>query len=212
MRFGNCYFTSLLFMCRIFINTISIDKLFPVNFLRHKTMECKKLSDLNTRWRNWNIQVKVMRMWDSVNPTTDELISLDMIMMDDQVCFLIYLIRIFLSDEATITKHIWFFQQGETIHATIWKNLIDTFRSKIIEKSVYAFNNFKVVESTKYRPVSNEIKIYFAYNTKVKEIKGSSEVFPEYCFEFATMDTLEERAEKDTQCSGMFMDVITTSK
>ena len=68
------------------------------------------------------------------------------------------------------------------------------------------------MESTKYRPVSNEIKIYFAYNTKVKEIKGSSEVFPEYCFEFATMDTLEERAEKDTQCSGMFMDVITTSK
>ena len=68
------------------------------------------------------------------------------------------------------------------------------------------------MESTKYRPVSNEIKIYFAYNTKVKEIKGSSEVIQEYCFEFATMDTLEERAEKDTQCSGMFMDVITTSK
>ena len=32
IRFGNCYFTSLLFMCGIFINTISIDKLFPVNF------------------------------------------------------------------------------------------------------------------------------------------------------------------------------------
>ena len=68
------------------------------------------------------------------------------------------------------------------------------------------------MESTKYRPVSNEIKIYFAYNTKLKEIKGSSKVLPDYCFEFATMDTLEERAEKDTQCSGMFMDVITTSK
>ena len=68
------------------------------------------------------------------------------------------------------------------------------------------------MESTKYRPVSNEIKIFFAYNTKVKEIKGSSEVFPDYCFEFATMDTLEERAEKDTQCSGMFTVVILTSK
>ena len=124
-------------------------------------------------------------MWDSVNPTTDDLISLDMILMDEQ---------------------------GESIHATIWKNLIDTFRSKIIENSVYAFSNFKVVESTKYRPVSNEIKIFFAYNTKVKEIKGSSEVFLDYCFEFATMETLEERAGKDTQCSGMFIVVITASK
>ena len=67
------------------------------------------------------------------------------------------------------------------------------------------------MESTKYRPVSNEIKIFFAYNTKVKEIKGSSKVLPDYCFEFATMDTLEERAEKE-QCSGMFVVVIMTSK
>lgn len=104
------------------------------------------------------------------------------------------------------------FLQGETIHASIWKNLIDTFRSKINEKSIYGFSNFKVVESTKYRPVSNEIKIFFAYNTKVKEIKGSSEVFLDYCFEFATMETLEERAGKDTQCSGMFIVVITASK
>ena len=68
------------------------------------------------------------------------------------------------------------------------------------------------MESTKYRPVSNEIKIFFAYNTKVKEIKGSLEVFLDYCFEFATMETLEERAGKDTQCSGMFIVVITASK
>uniref|UniRef100_R7W8D0 Replication protein A 70 kDa DNA-binding subunit B/D first OB fold domain-containing protein n=1 Tax=Aegilops tauschii TaxID=37682 RepID=R7W8D0_AEGTA len=136
-------------------------------------MAYKKLRDLNTTGQNWNIQVKVMRIWDSVNPTTDELISLDMILMDEQ---------------------------GETNDATIWKNLIDTFRSKINERSIYGFNNFKVVESTKYRPVSNEIKIFFAYNTTVKEIKGYSEVFPDYCFKFATMETLEERAEKDTQC------------
>ena len=68
------------------------------------------------------------------------------------------------------------------------------------------------MESTKYRPQSNEIKIFFAYNTKVKEIKGSLKVIPDYCFEFATMDTLEERAEKDTQCSGMFIVVIMTSQ
>ena len=48
-------------------------------------MAYKKLSNLTTRGQNWNIQVKVMRMWDSVNPTTNELISLDMILMYEHV-------------------------------------------------------------------------------------------------------------------------------
>ena len=48
-------------------------------------MAYKKLSDLTTRGHNWNIQVKVMRMWDSVNPTTDELISLDMIHVQSNI-------------------------------------------------------------------------------------------------------------------------------
>uniref|UniRef100_A0A453RDL1 Uncharacterized protein n=1 Tax=Aegilops tauschii subsp. strangulata TaxID=200361 RepID=A0A453RDL1_AEGTS len=53
-----------------------------------------------------------------------------------------------------------------------WKNpCYYVEESKINEKSIYAFNNFKVMESTKYRPMCNEIKIYFSYNTKVKEIK-----------------------------------------
>jgi hypothetical protein len=45
------------------------------------------------------------------------------------------------------------------------------------------FCNFKVVESTKYRPVSNENKITFVYNTKVKEMKGASDNFSDYYFE-----------------------------
>ena len=93
--------------------------------------------------------------------------------------------------------------KGHTVHATISKNLIDTYRAKINEGSIYAFSNFKVVDLTKYRPVSNEIKITFLYNTKLKEMKGSSDNFPDYYFEFASKDTLQERLEKDQQCSGM---------
>uniref|UniRef100_A0A8R7PED8 DUF223 domain-containing protein n=1 Tax=Triticum urartu TaxID=4572 RepID=A0A8R7PED8_TRIUA len=137
-------------------------------------MAYTKLSELTTRGQAWNIKAKVMRMWDSINPSTDELISIDMILMDEQ---------------------------GHTVHATIWKNLIDTYRAKINEGSIYAFSNFKVVDSTKYRPVSNEIKITFLYNTKLKEMKGSSDNFPDYYFEFASKDTLQERLEKDQQCS-----------
>jgi hypothetical protein len=52
-------------------------------------MVYKKLSELTTRGHTWNIKVKVMRLWDSVNSATDELLSLDMILMDEQVLFLL---------------------------------------------------------------------------------------------------------------------------
>ena len=100
--------------------------------------------------------------------------------------------------------------KGHTVHATIWKNLIDTYRAKINEGSIYAFSNFKVVDSTKYRPVSNEIKIIIFYNTKLKEMKGSSDNFPDYYFEFASKDTLQERLEKEQQCSGMLIVIYLT--
>ena len=90
--------------------------------------------------------------------------------------------------------------------------MADTYRSKINEGYLYVFSNFKVVESTKYRPVSNEIKITFAYNTKVKEMTGTSEKISDYYFEFANKSTLQERKEKDQQCSGMLTGVILTSK
>uniref|UniRef100_A0A453RNP9 Uncharacterized protein n=1 Tax=Aegilops tauschii subsp. strangulata TaxID=200361 RepID=A0A453RNP9_AEGTS len=42
-------------------------------------MAYKKLSELTTRGHTLNNKAKVMRMWDSINPSPDELISIDMI-------------------------------------------------------------------------------------------------------------------------------------
>ena len=50
-------------------------------------MTYKKLSDLTTKGQTWSIKVKVIRVWDSINNATDELISMDMILMDEQVIF-----------------------------------------------------------------------------------------------------------------------------
>ena len=50
-------------------------------------MTYKKLSDLTTKGQMWSIKVKVIRVWDSINNATDELISMDMILMDEQVIF-----------------------------------------------------------------------------------------------------------------------------
>jgi hypothetical protein len=86
--------------------------------------------------------------------------------------------------------------------------MADTYRSKISENFVYVISNFKVVESTKYRPISNENKITFVYNTKVKEMNGALDNFSDYFFEFANKNTLQEQKEKDKQCSGMFIVVF----
>uniref|UniRef100_A0A0A9HGM7 Replication protein A 70 kDa DNA-binding subunit B/D first OB fold domain-containing protein n=1 Tax=Arundo donax TaxID=35708 RepID=A0A0A9HGM7_ARUDO len=57
-------------------------------------MAYKKLSQLTKYGQAWNIKVKVIRLWESINFTTDELMSLDMILMDEQVLlFTLYLAR-----------------------------------------------------------------------------------------------------------------------
>ncbi|TVU34097.1 hypothetical protein EJB05_15924, partial [Eragrostis curvula] len=112
-------------------------------------MAYKKLRQLTiSKQVGWEIKVKIIRMWRSINNVTDELISLDMILMDEQ---------------------------GETIRATIWSNLIESYESKIIEGSVYALSNFKVQEDSKYRPVKNTLTIVFMYNTNIKEVEEQSE-------------------------------------
>jgi hypothetical protein len=51
-------------------------------------MTYKDLCDLNKNGQTWNIKVKVMRLWESINNRTDELMSLDMILMDEKVTFI----------------------------------------------------------------------------------------------------------------------------
>jgi hypothetical protein len=80
--------------------------------------------------------------------------------------------------------------------------LIDTFKTQIKENYIYAIKNFKVQQSTIYCPVDNELKIVFMYNTKVKEVKEASNLFPKFYFEFARAEVLLERENKGTQCSG----------
>jgi hypothetical protein len=43
------------------------------------------LSDLSTKQQTWSVKVKVMRLWESFNNRTDELMSLDMVLMDEKV-------------------------------------------------------------------------------------------------------------------------------
>jgi len=48
-------------------------------------MAYKRIKQLTTSGQAGNIKVKVIRMWESINFATDELMSLDMILMNEQV-------------------------------------------------------------------------------------------------------------------------------
>ena len=64
------------------------EQIFSKPLEGNNIMAYTNLSDLTTTGQASNIKVKVMRMWDSVNHMTDELMSIDMILMDEQVLFL----------------------------------------------------------------------------------------------------------------------------
>jgi hypothetical protein len=138
-----------------------------------------------------------MRLWESVNNKTEELMSLDMTLMDDKISFLYTCMINFLKFCNLHNLLTLFFIQGDVIHATIWKSLIDTFKIVLKENCMYTIKNFKVQQSTIYRPVENEFHIVFVYNTSVKEVTEAFTRFPQFYFEFATTDTLRERESKD---------------
>ena len=118
-------------------------------------MTYKKLSDLTTKGQTWSIKVKVTRVWDSINNAADELISMDMILMDEHVIFLPIFLFVYI---ILILLNYCIFEQNDTIYATIWKGLLNTYKPQINEGSIYVFSNFKVEGSIRYRPLSNEKK------------------------------------------------------
>ena len=121
-------------------------------------MTYKKLSDLTTNGQTWSIKAKVIRVWDSINNAINELISMYMILMDEHVFLSISFLFVFI---ILILLNYCIFEQNDTIHATIWKGLLNTYKPQINEGSIYVFSNFKAEGSIRYRPLRNEKKNSF---------------------------------------------------
>ena len=98
-------------------------------------MTYKKLTNLTTKGQTWSIKVKVIRVWNSINNATDELISMDMILMDEQVTFL-PISFLFVYIILTLLNYC-IFEQNDTIHAAIWKSLLNTYRPQINKGYIY---------------------------------------------------------------------------
>ncbi|KAM0824627.1 hypothetical protein ACQ4PT_070076 [Festuca glaucescens] len=91
-------------------------------------------------------------------------------------------------------------KKGNTIHASIGTKLAKKFPN-IIEGSIYIFKSFNVWEYERFRPLKNNLRINFLFDTTVKEVDKDKTKFLDYYFEFADSDTLESRVNIDKQCS-----------
>jgi hypothetical protein len=53
---------------------------------RQKMTQYALLNQLSSG-KDWKVRIRISRMWDAVNSNNNEFISLDMILIDEQVCF-----------------------------------------------------------------------------------------------------------------------------
>ena len=55
------------------------------------------LNQISVEKDNWNVKIRVIRMWDAINIANDhEIISLDMIMVDREVIIYLFLKYIYI--------------------------------------------------------------------------------------------------------------------
>ncbi|KAI5000771.1 hypothetical protein ZWY2020_010730 [Hordeum vulgare] len=56
-------------------------QLLPCSF---KTMAYDMLHDISKEKDSWKVKVRIIRLWDAINLNNNELISLDMILLDEE--------------------------------------------------------------------------------------------------------------------------------
>lgn len=54
-------------------------------------MACDMLQAVNNEKETWKVKVRVIRLWVAINPNSNELISLDMILIDEEVSITVLL-------------------------------------------------------------------------------------------------------------------------
>ncbi|KAK2396507.1 replication factor A protein [Trifolium repens] len=105
------------------------------------------ISDISPAKENWNLIVRVVRLWYVKNTVKDKLpFSNEMVLMDSK---------------------------GDRIHATVRRTLIYKFNKELKEDSVFAISNFGVVSNIgSYRTTKHLYKLNFQFSTRIK-LSGS---------------------------------------
>ncbi|KAL0003891.1 hypothetical protein SO802_011452 [Lithocarpus litseifolius] len=141
----------------------------------------KQLLDKN---ENWKVRVRLSRMWEAVNRKNLELISLDMVLIDEQ---------------------------DDTIHATIQKNNVKKFQAQLREGQLYSLSNFRVdtyKEKDSYRPISKDKKINFLCTTVIEELKEAEVTISQHKFEFVDYRTIVDRVDNNKQLTDIIGKIV----
>ncbi|AES65761.1 replication protein A 70 kDa DNA-binding subunit B [Medicago truncatula] len=102
------------------------------------------ISDISPSKENWNIRVRVVRLWFVRDMKKDQLpYSLEMVLMDNK---------------------------GDRINASVRRTLIYKYEKELREDRVFSIGNFSVASNVgSYRTARHPYKINFQYGTKIKQ-------------------------------------------
>ncbi|GKB05982.1 putative DNA helicase, partial [Tanacetum coccineum] len=121
----------------------------------------------------WTVNVMVARVWTTYNPTTNRILSLDLIIVDER---------------------------RTSIHAKIPASLINRFGNRVKEGCTYKIHKFTVNNygDTKYRPLEIKFFVQFGYTTDIRPSSLRPQLFDRYVFKFVPFGNLQRRIGNDT--------------
>ncbi|KAJ4843755.1 hypothetical protein Tsubulata_047048 [Turnera subulata] len=135
------------------------------------------LNELSPDKETWNIKVRVVRLWESLNyKMQDQVISLDLIICDEE---------------------------GTMMHAVANKMQVERFRGKFRKGKAYRLSKFKVLmQANQYRPVTHVMKLQILAFTKVEGIQCGTDRIPLHMFQFVDSALISERCNTTTFLTG----------
>ncbi|PWA57556.1 replication factor A protein 1 [Artemisia annua] len=118
--------------------------------------------------KKWTINVMIARAWTTYNPTTNRILSLDLILLDER---------------------------RSSIHAKIPFKLINKYKDRVKEGCVYKIHNFTVLyyEKIIYRPLDRNFFVEFCYTTTTDPLGIQPDLFDRYVFAFLPFGSLTNR-------------------
>ena len=161
------------------------------------------LNDINPARNDWKIKVRVSRIWKVVNThQNDELISLDMVLIDEKVSFYIKAQTEFQYFMHTNLLSYWLSfcstLQENWIHATIPKKFIAKNRELIEEGKVYKIQNFIITDNKKkYKIVENEYMLQFNDETEIERVYENLPNIITNKFKFVSFEAVNGRLDNE---------------
>ncbi|KAI3896956.1 hypothetical protein MKX03_026715 [Papaver bracteatum] len=115
----------------------------------------------------WMARVRIVRMWHETDfMKTNDVTSLDLLMLDDT---------------------------GDLLHAIVQKKFIWKFEPLIEEGMLLCLNNLTFsLEKKMFRPVQNDYRAYFNWNTDITPLGTSSSSIPRHKFNFTELENLAD--------------------